>query len=131
MNKDFGAALQIELDQRASDSLAKAKAHMEAVMKARAETGLKTMKGAQKRLATDELKAAKARIAELEKALAKKSNPVPQADAVKGDVGRPLAATDAQCAEVRKLRKAEVSLRDIAERTGLGVRTVRTILSGQ
>lgn len=42
--------------------------------------------------------------------------------------GRPLDASDAQCALVRKLRKRNVSLRDIAEQTSLGLRTVRTII---
>jgi hypothetical protein len=43
-------------------------------------------------------------------------------------LGRPLLASDAQAKEVRKLRKAGISLRGIAEQTGLGLRTVRTIL---
>ena len=42
--------------------------------------------------------------------------------------GRPLQASDAQVKEVRKLRKTKVSLRTIAEQTGLGLRTVRTIV---
>jgi hypothetical protein len=44
------------------------------------------------------------------------------------NVGRPLAASDAQVAEVRKLRKAGRSLRGIAEDTSLGLDTVRTIV---
>jgi hypothetical protein len=44
------------------------------------------------------------------------------------NVGRPLAASDAQVAEVRKLRKAGRSLRGIAEDTGLSLDTVRTIV---
>ena len=43
-------------------------------------------------------------------------------------LGRPLEASDAQVKEVRKLRKAENSLRAIAAQTGLGLRTVRTII---
>jgi hypothetical protein len=43
-------------------------------------------------------------------------------------VGRPLAASEAQQATVRKLRKAGKSLRWIAEETSLGVNTVRTIV---
>jgi Helix-turn-helix domain of resolvase len=44
------------------------------------------------------------------------------------NVGRPLAASDAQAAHVRKLHKAGKSLRWIAEETNLGVNTVRTIV---
>jgi hypothetical protein len=44
------------------------------------------------------------------------------------NVGRPLAASEAQVAEVRKLRKAGRSLRGIAEDTSLGLDTVRTIV---
>ena len=44
------------------------------------------------------------------------------------NIGRPLAASEAQVAEVRKLHKRGVSLRGIAEETSLGVRTVRTIV---
>jgi Helix-turn-helix domain of resolvase len=44
------------------------------------------------------------------------------------NVGRPLAASEAQCLQVRKLRKAGQSLRSIAEETGLGLNTVRTIV---
>ncbi len=43
-------------------------------------------------------------------------------------LGRPLQASDAQVKEVRKLRKAKASLRAIAEQTGLGLGTVRTIV---
>jgi hypothetical protein len=44
------------------------------------------------------------------------------------NVGRPLAASDAQCNQVRKLRKAGTSLRDIADETSLSLQTVRTIV---
>ncbi len=44
------------------------------------------------------------------------------------NVGRPLAASEAQCAQVSKLHKAGKSLRGIAEETGLGLNTVRTIV---
>lgn len=44
------------------------------------------------------------------------------------NVGRPLAASEAQVAQVRKLHKQGTSLRSIAEETSLGVRTVRTIV---
>jgi hypothetical protein len=44
------------------------------------------------------------------------------------DIGRPLAASEAQCAQVRQLRKEGKSLRFIAEATSLGLRTVRTII---
>jgi len=43
-------------------------------------------------------------------------------------LGRPLEASDAHVKEVRKLRKAGKSLRAIAAETGLGLRTVRTIV---
>lgn len=43
-------------------------------------------------------------------------------------VGRPLAASEAQVAQVRKLRKAGRSLRWIAEEMSLGLNTVRTIV---
>ncbi len=49
-------------------------------------------------------------------------------------IGRPLQASEAQVKEVRKLRKFrelrkhKSSLRDIAEQTGLSLRTVRTIV---
>lgn len=42
--------------------------------------------------------------------------------------GRPIAASAVQIEEVRKLHKGEASLRAIAENTGLGLRTVRTIV---
>lgn len=44
-------------------------------------------------------------------------------------VGRPLAASPAQEDDVRKRRKAGQPLRDIAEDTGLSVRTVRSIVN--
>jgi hypothetical protein len=44
------------------------------------------------------------------------------------NVGRPLAASDAQVEQVLKLHKAGLSLRGIAEETSLGLRTVRTIV---
>ncbi len=45
------------------------------------------------------------------------------------NVGRPLAASEAQCKEVRRLRhKVGMSLREIAEETSLGLNTVRTII---
>lgn len=44
------------------------------------------------------------------------------------NVGRPLGATDAQRKTVLKLRKAGMSLRAIAEETGLGLNTVRTVV---
>jgi hypothetical protein len=43
-------------------------------------------------------------------------------------IGRPLNASVAQCAEVLKLHKARTSLRDIADDTNLSLRTVRTII---
>jgi hypothetical protein len=43
-------------------------------------------------------------------------------------LGRPLQASDAQVKDVRKLRKKGVSLRRIAAETGLGLRTVRTVV---
>jgi hypothetical protein len=46
-------------------------------------------------------------------------------------VGRPLGASEAQVAQVRKLRKAGKSLRWIAEELNLGVHTVRTIVGKQ
>lgn len=45
------------------------------------------------------------------------------------NVGRPLAASEAQCDQVRKLRKVGRSLRDIADETSLGLRTVCTIVA--
>ena len=44
------------------------------------------------------------------------------------NVGRPLLASEAQCAGVLKLHKAGKSLRWIAEETNLGLQTVRTII---
>jgi hypothetical protein len=43
-------------------------------------------------------------------------------------VGRPIAASEAQQAQVLKLRKGGMSLRGIAEETSLGFPTVRTIV---
>ena len=45
------------------------------------------------------------------------------------NVGRPLAASEAQCIQVLKLHKAGNSLRGIAEETSLSLNTVRTIVS--
>jgi hypothetical protein len=50
---------------------------------------------------------------------------------VKRNVGRPLEASEAQVKTVRQLRRRGTSLRDIAEETSLGMRTVRTILDQQ
>jgi uncharacterized coiled-coil protein SlyX len=66
-------------------------------------------------------------------ALAKQWNQiVPEYNAVvaprRRNVGRPLAASDAQRQRVLKLRKAGQSLRAIAEETTLGLNTVRTIV---
>jgi Helix-turn-helix domain of resolvase len=47
------------------------------------------------------------------------------------NVGRPLAASDAQCAQVLKLHKAGHSLRAIVDETSLGFQTVRTIVAKQ
>jgi hypothetical protein len=47
------------------------------------------------------------------------------------NVGRPLAASEAQIKTVRQLRRRSVSLRDIAEEMSLGLQTVRTILDQQ
>ena len=47
---------------------------------------------------------------------------------IKRNVGRPLAASDAQVATVRKLRAEGQSLRAIAEETNLGLKTVCTII---
>jgi hypothetical protein len=44
------------------------------------------------------------------------------------NVGRPLAASDAQVAQVLKLRQRGLSLRGIADETNLGLPTVRTIV---
>jgi DNA invertase Pin-like site-specific DNA recombinase len=43
-------------------------------------------------------------------------------------IGRPLAASEAQQRQVLALRKDGTALRAIATATGLGIRTVRTIL---
>lgn len=43
-------------------------------------------------------------------------------------VGRPLAASEAQCATVIKLYGAGASLSEIAEETSLGVNTIRTVV---
>lgn len=45
------------------------------------------------------------------------------------NVGRPLEASEAQCAEVLGLRTAGYSLRGIAEETSLGLNTVCTIIA--
>jgi hypothetical protein len=45
------------------------------------------------------------------------------------NVGRPLEATEAQVAEVLRLRKAGRSLRGIVDDTGLALHTVRTIVA--
>jgi DNA repair exonuclease SbcCD ATPase subunit len=45
------------------------------------------------------------------------------------NVGRPLAASDAQCEQVLKLHKKGNSLRAIVDETGLGFQTVRTIVA--
>jgi hypothetical protein len=45
------------------------------------------------------------------------------------NVGRPLAASEAQCAEVLKLHKAGRSLRGIVDDTSLTLATVRTIVA--
>lgn len=50
------------------------------------------------------------------------------ADRYPRDPGRPLAASDEQMKKVRKLHKDGASLRSIAARTNLGLRTVRTIV---
>jgi hypothetical protein len=44
-------------------------------------------------------------------------------------VGRPLAASEAQVAQVRMLRKQGLSLRGIVDETNLGLNTVRTIVA--
>jgi hypothetical protein len=46
----------------------------------------------------------------------------------KRNVGRPLAASDAQCETVHRLHKGGGSLRDIANETNLGLNAVRTIV---
>lgn len=43
-------------------------------------------------------------------------------------LGRPLAASETQIAKVRLLKKSGASLRKITSQTGLGLRTVRTII---
>jgi hypothetical protein len=43
-------------------------------------------------------------------------------------VGRPLAASESQCAEVLKLSKRGFSIRAIMDETNLGMQTVRTII---
>jgi hypothetical protein len=47
---------------------------------------------------------------------------------LKRPVGRPLAASEAQCAQVLSLRRKGTSLREIAEETNLSFQTVRTIV---
>jgi hypothetical protein len=47
---------------------------------------------------------------------------------LKRNVGRPLAASEAQRTEVRRRRKRGESLRAIADETSLGLQTVRTII---
>jgi hypothetical protein len=47
------------------------------------------------------------------------------------NVGRPLAASETECAEVLRLRKAGASLREIGDEAGLGLQTVRTIIEGR
>lgn len=140
----FADALQIEQNQRAADLQARVNADVAQMREDDAlkqATGHKTVVGAQRAA----LKAANKRIAELEAALARAPRgTAPRAGAAKpkggasragaasqarAGAGRPLAATEAQIAEVRKLRKAGGSLRDIASQTGLGLQTVRTILA--
>jgi hypothetical protein len=53
---------------------------------------------------------------------------VPLINAGLQDVGRPLAASDAQAAQVLKLRRQGKSLRGIADETNLSLQTVRTIV---
>jgi hypothetical protein len=50
------------------------------------------------------------------------------ATVLRRNVGCPLAASEAQVAQVRKLHKQGVSLRGIVDETSLGLRTVRTIV---
>jgi orotate phosphoribosyltransferase-like protein len=45
------------------------------------------------------------------------------------EIGRPLAASEAQCAQVLKLRKEGTPLRLIVDETSLSMRTVRTIIA--
>jgi hypothetical protein len=47
------------------------------------------------------------------------------------NVGRPLAASDAQSAQVLKLHKKGVSLWSIVDETSLGFQTVRTVIAKQ
>src|SRR5262249_46489579 len=47
------------------------------------------------------------------------------------NIGRPLEASEAQCLEVQRLRKTGASLRAIVAQTGLGLRTIRTIIGRQ
>jgi hypothetical protein len=54
--------------------------------------------------------------------------PAYNATVIKRNVGRPLAASDAQVKTVRKLRDEGLSLRRIAEETTLGLKTVCTII---
>jgi hypothetical protein len=81
---------------------------------------------------------AKPRIADLEDALKQRDRRIvelkhdlDEATVRPRNVGRPLAASEAQCATVLKLHKAGTSLRAIAEETSLGLRTVRTIVDGR
>lgn len=55
---------------------------------------------------------------------------IPQYNAVINpkEIGRPLAASEAQCKTVRKMHGAGASLRSIADETNLGLQTVRTII---
>ena len=53
---------------------------------------------------------------------------VPILNADTRDVGRPLAASESQIAEVLRLHKAGKSLREIVFETSLGLGTVRTII---
>jgi len=54
--------------------------------------------------------------------------PIYNAKVAPRGVGRPLAASEAQCAQALRLHKAGTSLRGIVEETGLGLPTVRTIV---
>jgi transposase len=53
---------------------------------------------------------------------------VPLINGKQKNIGRPLEASEAQIAQVLKLRKSGTSLRGIAEETNLGLSTVRTIV---
>jgi hypothetical protein len=53
---------------------------------------------------------------------------VPLINGKQKNIGRPLEASEAQIAQVLKLRKSGTSLRGIAEETNLGLSTVRTII---